>query len=383
MADLNTPEIKIISIPNSSSQYIIFNDYKHRLVHDGKKKQTWQCAVEGCKHTIYTKNCQFAGIGTKQNSSTHQWGFAHHKWTSKDQNRNDLLIEMINDISLNNKPVHKVFDKVCVDNPEASTSIGLFEEVRKTLYRAKKKSGGLPLPVSGSQANQLLSKSKYSRNYYGQHVVLNAEEKSHLNDFDDVDALNDRLKAISLEQSKLKAEKQRLLNVKSLKFNGFAVRDSLLFLGGSDDGMYQVFCERDSANILLRANALLFDGSWGSTPMMSIKCKKRNHYRMEWSIIACFQSMNEEEVPLTVKCASILFAKDKPSGALYEETLRYLQKRCVEEFECDIFEFQQIDGMILGMADYEKPMRNNCCDKENKIGWLLVSFFTMFSWSHR
>ena len=88
---------------------------------------------------------------------------------------------------------------------------------------------------------------------------------------------------------------------------------------------------------------------------------------MEWTIIVCFESLKEKEVSLTAKCTSVLFAKDKPSAALHGETLRHFQKRCIEQFECDIFDAEQVDAMILGMIDQKKQLRNGMIAVLKKI----------------
>ena len=91
------------------------------------------------------------------------------------------------------------------------------------------------------------------------------------------------------KEKKLHQEMNELEHIKYTKFNHFDGQDSLLFLGGSDDGLHQVFCVRAATHILNQADALLWDGSWGSTALFSTKGKRRNHYRMELTINACFR----------------------------------------------------------------------------------------------
>lgn len=184
--------------------------------------------------------------------------------------------------------------------------------------------------------------------------------EEEMNEFDDVKEINDRIQSIQLQKKKLIEEESKLNYIKCEKFKNYNDRDSLLFLGGSKDGSFQVFCEKKSAEILAQASYLLFDGSWGATPLFSTKCKKRNHFRMEWTINACFANPDDEQAPLTVKCASILFAKDKPSAMLYQNALRFLVKRCNEEFHVVLFEEQESNLFV--MADFEKAMRNAILD---------------------
>eukprot|EP01083_Nonionella_stella_P216153 777353_1 len=129
-----------------------------------------------------------------------------------------------------------------------------------------------------------------------------------------------------------------------------------MFLGGRDDGMFQVFSDKEAAQILDEADHLLMDGSWGATPLMSMHCRKRNHFRMDWTLNACERNPNDDQAPLVTKCASILFAVDKPSKALYIEALRFLIKRCDELWGIKLFKFRGVK--ILVMADFERPMRN-------------------------
>ena len=81
-------------------------------------------------------------------NSTHRWEFLHAQWTSSQRDKNDLVIEMTEDIAKGSR-VRESFKKVMVNNPDASLSIASFDDVRKQLYAARKKNGGVPLPQDG------------------------------------------------------------------------------------------------------------------------------------------------------------------------------------------------------------------------------------------
>ena len=81
-------------------------------------------------------------------NSTHRWEFLHTQWTSIQRDKNDLVIEMTEDIAKGSR-FRESFKKVMVNNPDASLSIASFDDVRKQLYAARKKNGGVPLPQDG------------------------------------------------------------------------------------------------------------------------------------------------------------------------------------------------------------------------------------------
>ena len=286
----------------------------------------------------------------------HNLSAAHTTWTSTQQDKNDVLLGMIDDIATNDTAPHQAYTLHCVENPEKATAIANYEDVRKTLYKARKKTGCIRLPQDGAEANSLLSESRFGRNYYGQKLQRATLSQEELNEYDDIKFVNDRIQAINLEKKRLNQEMHKLKHIKHTKFDQFDRQDSLLFLGGDDRGLYQVFCEREAAQILNQADGLLWDGSWGSTPLFSTKCKKRNHYRMELTINACFKNKNDDYAPLLIRCASILFSKDKPSKCLYVDSLRLLQRRCREEYDCQLFNYPQRKEIIC-MADFETPLR--------------------------
>ena len=304
---------------------------------------------------IYTIKGIFDGYGTRVRSK-HNWKVPHIKWKSLDQHKNDIMVDITDDISLNEKSTHTAYTEYINDNPDSHRAIPNYEKIRKTLYKARDKTGAIPLPVDGKHANDFLSQSRFCRNYYGQKMARNDVTEEEMAQYDDVQDINDRIKEIHLRKKELIAEENKLNQIKHKKFDNYDGMDSLLFLGGRDDGMYQVFCERELCHVLNEANHILFDGSWGATPLFSTKCKRRNHFRMEWTINACFHNPDDSQCPLTIKCASILFAVDKPPGSLYEDALRYLIKRCFEEFNCELFKYR--GQKIVGMADFEKAMRN-------------------------
>ena len=262
---------------------------------------------------------------------------------------------MIDDIVINDKPVHQTYTHHCVNNPEAATCFKSYEKTRKTLYRAKAKTGSISGPHSAQHANQLLSQSKFGRNYYGQQLNNVKVTDEEMNQFENVSVLNDRINALRKNKKQLNQELNKCEQIKRIKFDDYKSKDSLLFLGGCDEGSFQVFAERNTAIILSKCEGIFFDGSWGSTPLFSTKCKKRNYFRMSWDIHACFRNPDDEQAPFFVKCATILFAFDKPSAALYERALRFLENRCNEEFDVDVFKYRGFKLVV--MADFEQPMR--------------------------
>ena len=248
------------------------NSYTSKV--NGRK--TWQCCVTACKCIIYTINGEYDGTG-KGKLSKHNWTYHHNKWTSLDQQKNDLLVNIIDDITINDKQAHDAYKKQCIDDPKAAKSIPMHETVRKTLYRSEKKSGAIPLPQSGVHANQILSESRLCRNYYGQQLGKCTVTDQELNEFDDVKSVNDRINQLKLQKRQVNLELSKMIQIKHTKFDNFDGQDSLLFLGGCKRGNWQVFAERKSAHILRKAHGLFFDGS-GSTTIMSTNQEENNHF---------------------------------------------------------------------------------------------------------
>eukprot|EP01083_Nonionella_stella_P165502 550728_1 len=92
----------------------------------------------------------------------------------------------------------------------------------------------------------------------------------------------------------------------------------MMFLGGRSDGAFQIFCEEGSAKVLHDADYLFMDGSWGSTPLISMRSKRRNWWRMEWTLNSGFFGHGVAQTPHVVKSAVILFRMDKPSCGTQE-----------------------------------------------------------------
>ena len=348
--------LKFIRVPNTDTNRLICNQRKYKLVYTSKKdgKKSWVCCVTNCNFMVYTKNGLFQGFGPGKNPK-HDWKRKHSIWTSVDQEKNDSLVSMTDDITVNDEPPHQAYTLHCVNNPESAKAIANYDKVRKTLYKARSRTGAIPLPEDGKHANQLLTQSRFGRNHYGQQLRKTTITDEELDKYNDIEDINNRISAIQMHKKQLNDELNKCEQIKRLKFDDYKSKDSLLFLGGSNDGMYQVFAERESAIILTKCDGVFFDGSWGSTPLLSTKCKRRNHYRMSWDVNACFRNVNDEQAPLIVKCAVILFAVDKPSKSLYEEALRLLVKRCKEEFDVELFVDAGVE--LLVMADFERPMR--------------------------
>ena len=365
-----TPSIQFIRTPHSNTEYLIC-DRRYCVIlfatavlciDNCFNKKKIQMSIHVCRQqkiiylffTVYTKHGKFDGYGPGSKPA-HKRTLPHFEWTSIEQDKNNLLVDMIDDITINDQPVHQTYTHHCVNNPEAAKAFQSYDKARKILYRAKAKAGSLPAPHSGHHASQLLSQSKFSRNYYGQQLSNIEVTDEELKQFDDVNNLNDRINALKMNKKKVNEDLRKCEQIKRIKFDDYKSKDSLLFLGGCEDSLFQVFAEKNTIQILCNCRAVFFDGSWGSTPLLSTKCKKRNYYRMSWDIHACFRNPKDEQTPFFVKCATILFAVDKPASALYERALRFLKLRCKEEFELELFECNGFELLI--MADFEKPMR--------------------------
>ena len=110
---------------------------------------------------------------------------------------------MVDDIAINDKSPHQSCTLRCVETPDKATAIANYEDVRRVLYKARKKAGGIRLPQDGAEANSLPSQSRFCRNYYGQKLQKVAVSEEEFNKYDDVKAVNDRIHAINLERKKI------------------------------------------------------------------------------------------------------------------------------------------------------------------------------------
>ncbi|MCP4985305.1 MAG: hypothetical protein GY928_04310, partial [Colwellia sp.] len=136
------------------------------------------------------------------------------------------------------------------------------------------------------------------------------------------------------------------------KFNAFAELDSPLFLDGTDE--WELFCDRIHCEITNAAKTICGDGSWTDTPLMGMKCEKRNHYRMQLTLYAVFKNENKNENDLCIPCVRILFRADKPSKEEFLEPLLRLKELAKDLWDIILWES---DEEILCMLDYERPMR--------------------------
>lgn len=158
--------LRFIRVPNTDTQYLICNQRKYRHVYTSKKtgQKSWICACSGCKCTIHTLDEKFSGYGSAEKAK-HNPSVQHALWSSLKQDKNDLLVDMTDDIVINGTSIHQSFQRHCVDNPEESKSISHYGAIRKVLLSARNKSGITELPKSGQQATQLLLESMFCRNH--------------------------------------------------------------------------------------------------------------------------------------------------------------------------------------------------------------------------
>ena len=140
------------------------------------------------------------------------------------------------------------------------------------------------------------SLKKNDGNYYDRTLKKSNVDEECMNEYDDIRCIEQRINDLNIQQIKIMDEKKKLNAIKHIKFDNFGSLAGTFYIGGDEDNLeYLFFCEKDAIDIINGADAILFDGSWKSTPMEKIVIgSDRNYVSMQFIVIK--QGMINKEI---------------------------------------------------------------------------------------
>ena len=305
------------TISYSSCKFVVDRQIKYNKTSQNEKKGTitWYCEMYGCNARIITKEGKIiARKGMHRNIS-------HKAWTNDQIKKHDLDEKISQRMRAKSESAHKAYNTVTRDHPVAATVSSGWRDHRNKAYYANSKAG-FKLPQNSLEIPSTLKKLGLDANYYGQKLTLK--------DYDDA----------SVTPELLAEWKSRV---------------SPMCLGNDGRPEFLVFCSLSGAKLLRITDRLHFDVSFKCTPKISPRSNETIPYKGALHLLAVFAAKDSQSTPMTVPCATILFKADKPTAAVYDLGIKYLRKRCIEEFGIDIIDSSRV---IQGMGDYETPLRN-------------------------
>ena len=307
---------QIMVLSKGGKKFIIVEhtQYNHLSVSPNKGTITWQCYQNQCYVKIYTKGDTVINI-----KGTHNV-LSHEHWDEERITKHILEQEVIQKIKETNLAPHKAYNSVARDHPNHINVFSGYRDMKNKAYRARGKTGFI-LPKKPTDISSTLRDNGLDTNYYGQKIKLKRYDDN---------------------------------NVSDEIMNEWKSKICIMYLGDGETGEIQVFCCKNGALLLRAANNIHFDVSFKCTPKISPSADNPIPYKGCLHLIVTFDPKNNEESPMAIPCATILYKNEKPDAETYDFGIKYLRKRCVEVHDIDIINETKT---VKGMGDYEIALK--------------------------